>query len=138
MAGKFTRLQKTYKIMDADGIGLYRGVELTGENEMKKPVAENAIPLGVVDNDQSLDIPYQASGDQTGRQVAVKLEGIAELELSEAVAVGDRVVLEVGGFGKPATALTAGTVANVLGFAEKGGEAGDVIPVRMQFHVFTV
>jgi hypothetical protein len=138
MAGKFTRLQKSYKIMDADGVGLYRVVKLTGENECKKTTADNDIPLGVVDSDQRLDIPFQAGGDQTGRQVAVKLEGIAEVELAEPVAVGDRVVATANGLIKPASALPAGTKANVLGFAEKSGVAGDVIPVRMAYHVYEV
>lgn len=137
MAGQYTRLQKSYKIMDANGVGLYRGVVLTGEDECKKPTAENAIPLGVVDNDQRLDIPFQASGDQTGRQVAVKLEGIALIELSGTVALGDRIVLDTGGLAKATSALAPSTVANVLGFAERAGVTGDVIPVRMQYHTFT-
>lgn len=138
MAGKYTRLQLTYKIMDADGIKLYRGVTHTGENECKKPVADNAIPLGIVDNDSREDIAYQASGDQTGRNIAVKIEGVGAIELAEAVAVGDRIILGVGGLAKKATSLATGTVANVVGFAEKSGVAGDVIPVRMAYHVFTV
>jgi hypothetical protein len=138
MAGQFTRLQKSYRIMDADGVGLYRIVKLTGENECQKTKADNELPLGVVDNDQRLDISYQASGDQTGRQVAVKLEGIALIELAETVAIGDRIVAADLGLAKSASALAAGTQANVIGFAEKGGEQGDVIPVRMAFHVFTV
>lgn len=138
MSGQFTRLQKAYKIMDTDGVGLYRGVELTGEDQCKKPVADNVVPLGVVDNDQRQDIPYQASGDQSGRQVAVKLEGTALIELAGTVAVGDRIVLAIGGFAKAATELAPSTVANVLGFAEKAGVAGDVIPVRMAYHTYTV
>lgn len=138
MAGQFTRLQKSYKIMDADGVRLYRGVELTGENAVKKPTVDNAIPLGVVDNDERIDTPYQAEGDQTGRQVAVKLEGIALLELAEDVSVGDRIILGVGGLAKKASNLTPGTLANVIGFAEKNGVTGDVIPVRMAYHVVTI
>lgn len=138
MAGKFTRLQKSYKIMDADGVGLYRVVKLTGENECKKTTADNEIVLGAVDNDERLDVSFQASGDQTGRQVAVKLEGIAELELASAVAVGDRIVSAPAGLVKNLTGLVAGTKANVIGFAEKGGDVGDVVPVRMAYHVFEV
>lgn len=138
MAGKFTRLQKSYKIMDADGVALYRVVKLTGENECKKTIAENEIVLGAVDNDERLDVAYQASGDQTGRQVAVKLEGIAELELAAPVAVGDRIIAAPAGLVKNLADLAVGTQANVIGFAEKGGEEGDVIPVRMAYHVFTV
>jgi len=136
MAGKFTRLQKTYKIMDADGVNMYTGVVMTGENQCKKPTEDNEIPLGVVDNDERINDPVRAGGDQTGRQVAVKLEGIAEIKLTGAIQVGDRVILAGGGLAKkmPIEAATY----NVLGFAEKNGEDGDVIPVRMAYHVFTV
>lgn len=140
MAGKFTRLQKSYKIMDADGVALYTGVVLAGEDQCKKPVADNEIPLGVVDSDERVNDPASAGGDQTGRQVAVKLEGIAMLKLAEAVAVGDRVYLGAGGTGKAVPDIPNATPVtyNVLGFAEKSGNAGDVIPVRMVYHVFTI
>ena len=136
MAGKFTGLQKTYKIMDADGVALYTGVVMAGENQCKKPEEDNEIPLGVVDNDERIDDPIRAGGDQTGRQVAVKLEGIAEIKLTGAIQAGDRVILAVGGLAKKMPE-DAGTY-NVLGFAEKNGEDGDVIPVRMAYHVMTI
>lgn len=136
MAGQFTRLQKSYKIMDADGVKLYHGVTYGADtDECIKPVADNAIPLGVVDNDERVDEAFHAGGDQTGKQVAVKLEGIAMLKMSGTVSVGDRVMLGVGGVGK---GLPAGDDAyyNVLGFAEKDGIDGDVVPVRMSYHYY--
>lgn len=136
MAGKFTRLQKTYLIEDADGVAMYTGVVHSGENKCKKPEADNEIPLGVVDNDERIDDPIRAGGSQANRQVAVKLEGIAEIILKDTITAGDRVILGAGG-----TALampTTGGVYNVLGFAEKSGVDGDVIPVRMSYHVFTI
>lgn len=139
MAGQFTRLQKSYRIMDADGVALYTGVTYgANTDECKKPTADNAIPLGVVDNDERISDPYRAGGDQTGRQVAVKLEGIAMLKLAGAIGVGDRVILATGGTGKSVAdaSVVAGTKCNVIGFAEKAGVAGDVIPVRMAYHVF--
>lgn len=136
MAGKFTRLQKSYRIMDEDGVAMYTGVILAGENQCKKPTKDNEIPLGVVDNDERIDDPIRAGGSQEGRQVAVKLEGIAEIKLSGAIQVGDRVILAEGGLAKKIPTET-GTY-NVLGFAEKNGEDGDVIPVRMSYHVFTI
>lgn len=136
MAGKFTRLQKAYKIMDPDGVAMYTGVVMAGENECIKPTEDNLIPLGVVDNDERVDDPIRAGGDQTGRNVAVKLEGIAEIKISGTINVGDRVILGAGGLAKQIPG-DAG-VYNVLGFAEKNGEDGDVIPVRMAYHVFTV
>lgn len=136
MAGKFTRLQKSYLIEDADGVAMYTGVVLSGENKCKKPTTDNEIPLGVVDNDERINDPIRAGGSQANRQVAVKLEGIAEITLSGAITVGDRVILGEGGVAKKIP-TTAG-VYNVLGFAEKNGEDGDVIPVRMSYHVFSV
>ena len=136
MAGKFTRLQKSYLIEDTDGVAMYTGVVLSGENKCKKPTADNEIPLGVVDNDERIDDPIRAGGSQANRQVAVKLEGIAEIKLSGSISVGDRVILGEGGLAKAMPKTTG--VYNVLGFAEKTGEDGDVIPVRMAYHVFTV
>ncbi|MEC0276814.1 hypothetical protein [Peribacillus frigoritolerans] len=138
MAGQFTRWQMAYKIADTDGIPLYRIVKLTAEATVGKTTADNEVPQGVIDNDSREDIPYQASGSQTGRHIAVKLDGIALVELATPVAFGERVVSAPGGFGKAASALTAGTKANVLGFAEVAGEAGDVVPVRLAYHVYTV
>lgn len=136
MAGKFTRLQKSYKIMDPDGVAQYTGVVMAGENQCKKPVGDNEVPLGVVDNDERINDSIRAGGDQTGRQVAVKLEGIAEIKLTGSVQAGDRVILAAGGLAKKMP--TDPGVYNVLGFAEKNGEDGDVIPVRMAYHVMTV
>lgn len=131
MAGKLTRLQLTYKIEDADGIAMYTGVTY-GDNEggCKKPTADGQYPLGVVDNDERLDIPYQASGDQSGRDVAVKVELIADVLLSGVVAYGDEVILKTGG-----AVMKLPTDAGsywVLGRAEKAGVDGDVIPVRFE------
>ncbi|GEA16750.1 hypothetical protein E308F_29960 [Moorella sp. E308F] len=137
MAGQYTGLQKTYKIMDADGVALYHGVTYGSNNdECVKPTVDNAVPLGIVTNDERVNDPLRAGGDQTGRNVAVQLEGIANLLLAEPVAYGGRVILGAGGVGK-ALPSTPGTY-NVIGFAEKSGAAGDVIPVRMKYHVFTV
>lgn len=136
MAGQFTRLQKSYMITDADGVEMYRGVVMDGANKCKKPVGDNEIPLGVVDNDERLADGHSASGDQSGKQVAVKLEGIASITLEDSVTAGDRVILATGGTAKKCPSTT-GTY-NILGFAEKDGIKGDVIPVRMAYHLFTV
>lgn len=136
MAGQFTRLQKSYMITDADGIALYRGVVMDGANKCKKPVGDNEIPLGVVDNDERLADGHSAGGDQTGKQIAVKLEGIASIELEDSVTAGDRVILAIGGTAKKCP-TTTGTY-NILGFAEKDGIKGDVVPVRMSYHLVTI
>jgi hypothetical protein len=145
MAGKFTRLQKTYRI-GADNVNpsttknevpMYRGVVLSGEDTCKLPVADNAIPLGVVDGDERLDDPLRGGGgSQAGKQIAVKLEGIADIELVGNISVGDRVILGTGGFAKKIPAV-AGQY-NVIGIAEKSGVDGDVIPVRMGYDSVTV
>lgn len=145
MAGQFTRLQKSYRIDAANAnpsngganeIPLYRIVTLSGEDTCKLPSADNAIPLGVTDNDERLSDVLRGGGSQAGRQIAVKLEGIAMVEISGAVALGDRIIAKTGGFGLKIP--TAAGTYEVLGFAEKAGVAGDVIPVRMAYHVKTV
>ena len=136
MAGKFTRLQKTYLMDDSDGIEMYTGVVQSGEGRCKKPTEDNGIPLGIVDSDERIDDPVRAGGSQKNRQIAVKLEGIAEIKLSGAVQAGDRIILAAGGLAKKIP--TEAGVYNILGFAEKNGEDGDVIPVRMAYHVFQI
>lgn len=145
MAGQFTRLQKSYRIDAANvnpansknEVPMYRIVTLSGADTCKLPAADNAIPLGAVDNDERVDdVLRGGGGSQAGRQLAVKLEGIASLELGGAVAVGDRIIAKAGG-----TAIAIPAAAGqyeVIGFAEKAGVAGDVIPVRMSYHVKTV
>jgi len=147
MAGKFTRLQKSYRIHQTNvnpdtgknEIPMYRAVTLAGENFVKLPDVDNSVPVGVVDSDERLDDPMRAGGSQAGRQIAVKLEGIAMLELADTVNAGDRVYIVAGGKGKavPSTPNATPIDYNVLGFAEKSGNAGDVIPVRMAYHVIT-
>jgi hypothetical protein len=136
MAGMLTRLQLTYKIQDA-GIARYTAVTY-GDTEgfCKIPTADNMYVLGVVDNDERLDIPFHASGNQGGRDIAVKVECIADVKLSGVVAYGDRVIVKAGG--AVMKCPTAAGKYNVLGFAEKAGVDGDIIPVRFEKHQFTV
>lgn len=136
MAGQFTGLQKSYINTDADGIAMYTGVVLDGANQCKKPETDNEIPLGVVVNDERLADGHSAGGDQSGKQIAVMLDGIASIKLEDSVSAGDKVILATGGTAKKCPS-TSGKY-NVLGFAEKDGIAGDVIPVRMAYHVHTV
>ncbi|MED2002429.1 hypothetical protein P4V86_03525 [Brevibacillus laterosporus] len=103
---------------------------------MTKLAGANTIPLGVADNDERVDDPLRDGGSQAGRQIAIKLEGIASIKLAGTVAVTDRIYTVAGGKGDSVDNAPAGTY-NVLGFAEKGGVAGDVIPVRMSYHLFT-
>lgn len=137
MAGKLTKTQRTYKIEDADGIAMYTGVTYgTKEGYVKKPTADNAIPVGIVDNDERINDPLRAGGNQAGRDVAVQVDGYGAIKISGTVAYGDRLILGEDGVAKKMPE-TAGTY-NVIGFAEKDGADGDVIPVKMNYHTFIV
>lgn len=146
MAGKNTGFQKSYRIASdnvnpdtsANEIPLYRGVVLAGDGECKLPDSDNLVPLGICDNDERVDDPIRDGGSQAGRQIAVDRGNVNYLELAGVVNVGDRIFLAVGGKGKSVEVDgVASTTYNVVGFAEKSGVAGDVIPVRWEYHVYT-
>jgi hypothetical protein len=130
MAGKYTGLQRTYTIEDST-MELYKGVIYgTAEGSCKKATATGQYPLGVVNNDERLNDPLRAGGDQTGRNVSVMVEGCAEITLGGTVAYGDILVLTAGGL-----AIKLPTAAGsyfTLGIAEKAGVSGDIIPVTME------
>lgn len=129
MAGKTTVLQKTYQIEDS-AVNLYTAVTYGAVvGSCKIPTADNAVPLGIVDNDERAADALRSGLDQTGRNIAVKLDGIGEVKLAGQVTYGTRVILGEGGTVK-ALPTDAGTY-NVIGYAEKTGEDGDVIPVRI-------
>lgn len=137
MAGQTSDFLKTYAIEDADGIAMYTAVTYgSQEGYCKKPTADNAVPLGVVDSDEIVNNSLHNYGDLTGKNVTVTLEGIVSVKLSGTVSYGQRVMLGAGGTVK-AVPATAGTY-NVLGFAEKNGVDGDVIPVKVAIHTITV
>ena len=128
MAGKYTDTQRTYTIEDStmeQNLGVTYG---TTEGSVKKPTAIGQFPVGVVCNDERLNDPLRSGGDQTGRNIAVMVEGYPSIELSGSVSYGDQLVLAVGG-----TAIKLPTAAGTyytLGTAEKAGVSGDVIPVK--------
>lgn len=101
MAGKKTGLQRTYQIGDADGVAMYTGVTYGAiEGQVIKPVADNAVPVGIVDNDERINDPLRAGGDQTGRDVAVQVDGYGAIKISGNVSYGDRLILGIGGVAK--------------------------------------
>jgi hypothetical protein len=133
MSGQWTQAQFTYKIdaSNYDGIGKYYGVVMTGEDTVNLPTANNQLVAGIVTNDEKLATALSAGGNQGGKNIAVQVQGVAMLKLSGTVAVNGRVILASGGTGI-ACPTTAG-VYNMVGFAEKAGVSGDVIPVRLNF-----
>jgi len=137
MAGKFTGLQKTYQIGDPDGIALYTGVTYgVQDGYVVKPTADNAVFVGVVDNDERINDPIRAGGTQTGRNIAVHVDGYGEIRIGDTVAYGNMLILGTGGVAK-ALPETPGTY-NVIGFAEKSGVNGDVIPFKIAVMTVTV
>ena len=136
MAGQTTGLQKTY-VLESSTMEQYRGVTRgTADGSAKKPDADNAMPLGIVCNDERLNDPLRSGGDQTGRNIAVMLDGIGNIKVSGDVSYGEKVILAEDGLAKALPAV-AGTY-NVLGIAEKSGVDGDIVPVRIQIFPIVV
>jgi hypothetical protein len=127
MAGKLTKTQRTYKIEDADGIAMYTGVTYgTEEGYVKKPTADNAIPVGIVDNDERINDPLRAGGSQAGRDVAVQVDGYGAIKISGNVAYGDRLILGAGGVAKSCP-LGSGTLEKTtVTVGSACSESGDV------------
>lgn len=97
MAGQTTGLQKTY-ILEDPMIEKYTAVTHgMREGGCMTPSTDNAIPLGVITNDEKLVDAPSAGGFQEGRNVAVQLSGIAKVRLSGNVRYGERVILAAGG-----------------------------------------
>lgn len=141
MAGQNTGFQMAYEIDSTNAntnskneVPRYRIVEQVASKSTIKLAGANAIPLGVTSNDERLDDPLRDGGSQAGRNIAVQLDRIASVELSANVAAGGRVITAVGGKGAPIGAVE-GTSYNVVGFAEKAGVDGDIIPVRLAYHI---
>lgn len=122
MAGVLTDLQKAYKV--SDPISQYAVVvqDVSKAGYCKLPVNDNDMPLGIVDNDEQANV---------GKSVAVKINGYGTAVAGGDIAVGDALIVKAGGSVLAATSLAAGAKANIIGFAENGGAAGDYIVVRI-------
>jgi len=97
MAGQTTGMQKTYILEDPlieQNTAVTYGLS---EGGCAVPLVDNAIPLGVVTNDERRITAPSAGGIQAGRNVAVQLSGIAKVTLSGNVGYGERVILAAGG-----------------------------------------
>ena len=97
MTGQTTGLQKTYITEDAQVFRYTAVTRGVADGSCVTPLADNAIPLGVITNDEKLRVAPSAGGLQAGRNVAVQLSGIAEVILSGDVNYGERVILGIGG-----------------------------------------
>lgn len=131
MPGQIRDLVVTYRIEDADGIPMYTGVTYGSQaGFVKKPTADNAVFAGVVCTDERIaNSPFSAGGDQTGRNIAVMVSGFGQIKISGSVSYGDPLILGAGGVAKKCP-NTPGKY-NIIGFAEKDGTDGQVIPFRI-------
>lgn len=131
MAGQTTDLQKTYTLINE---AISKNTVVTRgpvDGSCAIPLADNEIPLGVVTNDVKEAVAPSAGGSQIGRNVAVQLSGIAEVELAEPVNYGDMVIVAANGKVKPMPQAAGGGLFFILGFAEASGDVGDIIPVTI-------
>jgi len=136
MAGKYTGTQRTYVIEDSE-IKRYTGVTYgSTEGGCKIPTSDNAVFLGVVDNDERVNDPIRAGGNQQGRNIAVHIDGYGEIKLGGNVNYGDMLILGAGGTAKKIP-TTAGQY-NVIGFAEKAGSTGEIIPFGICRITYTI
>jgi len=131
MAGQTTGLQKTYTLINE---AISKNTVVTRgpvDGSCAIPLTDNEIPLGVVTNDAKEAVAPSAGGPQIGRNVAVQLSGIAEVELAEPVNYGDMVIVAANGKVKPMPQAAGGGLFFILGFAEASGDVGDIIPVTI-------
>ena len=136
MAGKYTGTQRTYVLEDSE-IKRYTGVTYgSTEGYCKIPEADNVKFLGVVDNDERINDPLRAGGNQAGRNVAVHIDGYGEIRISGNVNYGDMLILGKGGVAKKIPSTPGQYI--VIGFAEKSGVDGEIIPFKIQPFSYTV
>lgn len=101
MPGKLTGIQRTYQCGKEEGIRMYLGVTYgTVEGQVVLPDTDNAVFVGVVDNDERVNDPIRAGGSQLGRDIAVHITGYGAIEIDGNVAYGGRLILGAGGVAK--------------------------------------
>lgn len=121
MAG-LTKTQVTYTCTTT--APRYVGVVLdtSGEGKVKVPDSANGIPVGVIANDEQL---------VAGRPISVQIDGYVDILAGEDIAIGDEVILGVGGKVVKASTIASGT-ANILGVAETAGVLNGKVTVRIE------
>jgi hypothetical protein len=121
MAGATYVLDKTYKVIEAAGIGKYRAViPGTNDGECKLPTAANQLSFGITQEAQS----------KQNENVTVRKYGISRAYAKGAITKGDYVEVgdTAGGLRKAdlTTVPGAATLHNVLGIAESSAADGEV------------
>jgi hypothetical protein len=121
MAGATYVLDKTYKVIEAAGIGKYRAViPGTNDGECKLPTAANQLSFGITQEAQS----------KQNENVTVRKYGISRAYAKGAITKGDYVEVgdTAGGLRKAdlTTVPGAATLHNVLGIAETSAADGEV------------
>lgn len=111
-------------------VGMYQAVVYgTEAGTVEVPEEDNQRPVGVV--------TYQYE-DRDGGTVAVQLDRVVVIVAAEDIAFGEDVIVAVGGKGKPAKGLAAGTVAHVLGEAQNSASAGQDVRILIAKKAVTI
>ena len=122
MAGATYVLDKTYKVVEANGIGKYRAV-VPGANDgdCKLPTAANQLSYGITQEAQPL----------VSENVTVRKYGISRAYAKGAVNKGDYVEVgdATGALRKAdlTTVPASATLHNVLGIAETSAADGEIL-----------
>lgn len=136
MAGQYTGTQRTYILEDSEGVKFTGMTYGATEGYVKKSTADNDPFVGVIVNDERLSDALSAAGDQTGRSIALQVDGYGSIWTSEALSYGDRLILTTDGKVKKLPAV-AGTY-NVIGEAQKAADANTVVPFKIALMSVTV
>ena len=124
MAGATYVLDKTYKVIEADGITKYRAVVPgTNDGDCKLPTAANQFSVGIT---------QEAQANQN-ENVAVRVYGISRAYASGTVNKGDPVEVASSAGDLRTATLTPGTAAvhHIVGYAETSATTGGVFMVRL-------
>jgi hypothetical protein len=121
MAGATYVLDKTYKVIEAAGVGKYRAiVPGTNDGECKLPTAANQLSQGITQEAQS----------KQNQNVTVRKYGISRAYAKGTITRGDYLEIgdSTGALRKAdlATAPGAATLHNVLGIAESSAADGEI------------
>lgn len=116
---------KSFILEDAE-CPMYSGVTFGAEANGVVVAGDNDFLVGVVDNSTALlQDAVSDSGNQSGRPITVKLQGIAAVLASGAVTFGDEIISAAGG--KVKKLPTAAGTYNVVGRAMTSAADGKIV-----------